>query len=161
MGVRLFDDPANPKDGKLENVNRREARHVRRLYSRRKIRKNKLEEILINNNLVIDHNDFCDKINIDITEFNCNNPIELKCKALKQKVSRSELVYILFHYVNHRGYFYLTDDERKELKKYTKETNTKPIDDYPSKMLFTFYKKNGYYKDANKVDSKLLFSNTQ
>ena len=96
MGVRLFDDPANPKDGKLENVNRREARHVRRLYSRRKIRKNKLEEILINNNLVIDHNDFCDKINIDITEFNCNNPIELKCKALKQKVSRSELVYILF-----------------------------------------------------------------
>lgn len=160
MGVRLFDDPA--KNGELENVKRRSARHQRRLYSRRRIRKNALKNFLIENHLVNDDNDFDNKINIDITEFaNCNNPIELKCKALKYKVSKDELVYILFHYMYHRGYFYLTDEERKKIKKQSKENNnnTNTETKHPSIQLFDFYKKNGYYKDAVKADDKLLFSN--
>lgn len=160
MGVRLFDDPAN--NG---NADRRNARHLRRLYSRRKIRRKSLEQTLIKYHIVLDHNDFCKKIEkIDITKFNVNNPVELKCKALKQKVSNDELVYILFHYIHHRGYFYIKEDETDE-KKQVNDNNTNKSKNrdnlYPSVELFKFYKKNGYYKNASNVNDELSFSNQQ
>lgn len=159
MGVRLFDDPADEKDGKLRNITRRTARHIRRLYSRRKIRINDLCNLLIKYHYVINKDEFKEKIKIDITKFNnCNNPIELKCRALKQKISKDELIYILFHYINHRGYFYLTDEDQKQINK-NKTNQINKTNIYPSNRLFDFYKKHDYYKNASCFkDNKLLNS---
>lgn len=141
MGVRLFDDPANAKDGTLGNAKRREARSLRRRLRRTKTRKDAFANFLIKNKWVADQDELADLINIDITEFNVNNPIELKMKALKEKVNKEELIYILFHYIQHRGFFYVTEEMLKpEYLEKEKEL--------PTPKIYEFYKQNGYYKNA-------------
>lgn len=142
MGVRLFDDPANAKDGTLGNAKRREARSLRRRLRRTRTRKDAFANFLIKNKWVNDQDELADLINIDITEFDVNNPIELKMKALKEKVSKEELIYILFHYIQHRGFFYVTEKMLKP--EYLEKEN-----ELPTPKIYEFYKQNGYYKNAD------------
>ena len=62
MGVRLFDDPANAKDGKLENEKRRSSRTQRRRIRRIRTRKD------IFTNFLIDA-PFINQINKQATKF--------------------------------------------------------------------------------------------
>lgn len=143
MGVRLFEDPANPKDGTLANAKRRSARSARRGISRTRTRKNALTKFLINQKWVSDAEELSNLINIDINEFNVANPVELKVKALSEKVSKEALIFILFHYIHHRGFFFITEEMLKN------ESIWAENDSYPSVELLEFYKTNKYYKGAS------------
>ena len=114
MGVRLFDDPANAIDGILDNEKRRSSRTQRRRIRRIRTRKDIFTNFLIDKNWITSKDELADLINVDISDFDVNNPVELKVKALKQKISRNELIFLLFHYLHHRGYFYITEEELDE-----------------------------------------------
>jgi len=85
-------------------------------------------------------------INIDITRFGFNNPIELKYHALSNKVSKEALIYILFHYLHHRGFFYVTEEQLD------KEQTMNEQNVYPTEKIYDFYKQNHYYKDSKEAD---------
>ena len=146
LGSRLFPDAANPKDGKLLNAKRREMRHSRRRISRTRTRKQELISFFVDNKLIKNEEEVISLINYDINKYNVSNPIELKVKALKEVVSNDELIIILFHYIHHRGFFYLTDEMIKENPDLLIEDTN--LTKYPSNIVFDFYKKNGYYKDS-------------
>lgn len=152
MGVRLFDDPANPKDGKLLNADRRSARSSRRRLRRIKVRKQAFKKLLLKFNIVQNYDDIEKLINIDITKWNLDNPIQLKVKALKEEISKEQMIFILFHYLHHRGFFHIdneSDDNKLSLEN-LKSTK------YPSEEIIEFYNKNGYYKDSE-VTAKIYY----
>lgn len=139
LGVRLFDDPANPKDAKLGNVERREARSQRRRIRRIRHRKTRLLDFFVDNNLVKDHDSAYKILEAPITNYSqCKNPVEIKVKALNETISNEELIIILFHYIHHRGYSYLTQE--MEIDEKVKESKK-----YPSEQMLDFYKEHGYY----------------
>lgn len=158
LGVRLFNDVADPQDGSLLNEKRRSARSLRRRLTRIKTRKEAFKKFIIANSAVIQNNWVVNKdnyeslINIDITKFGVQNPIELKVKALHEKISKEALVYILFHYIHHRGFFYLKEDELTD--EIIAENKSKQ---FPSEKIYEFYKANGYYKgykDSNNFSAE-------
>lgn len=140
MGVRLFNDPANPKDGSLKNGKRRASRTNRRRIKRIRTRKDAFANFLLDNNWINSIDELAELINVDITEFNVENPIELKVKALNEKIPKEQLIFILFHYIHHRGFFYVT----KDMLDANIDISQEEI--YPSVELFNFFKENGYYK---------------
>ncbi len=142
MGVRLFNDPANPKDGKLKNDKRRSSRTNRRRIRRIRTRKDAFANFLVNKKWINSTDELADLINIDITEFGVDNPIQLKVKGLSSKLTKEELIYVLFHYIHHRGFFYVTQEMLKNDISIEKEEK------YPSVEMEKFYKANGYYKGA-------------
>lgn len=143
-GVRLFDDPNHEKNG-LANTKRREARSARRRIRRIKTRKQALLNWFVKVGLCKDVDEASEKINYDIRDFGCENPIELKIKAMNEKVSNDELIAVLFHYIHHRGYFYIDVDEIKDENISEVKDNS---NEFPSVRLFNFYKEHGYYKDS-------------
>lgn len=163
LGSRLFDDVANSNDGTLKNEKRRTMRSLRRRISRTSTRKKSYKKLLVkygygvlqqnennsNNINVLDMNGN-NLLDIDITKFGVDNPIELKVKALKEVIPQNQLLFILFHYLHHRGFFYITEDNIKEKKL--------DMNILPSEALYDFYKKNKYYKNA---DFSSDFSNLQ
>lgn len=146
MGVRLFNDVADNKDGSLKNEKRRSMRCSRRRIRRARNRKDAYLNFLVANNWVDSIDDAKALINIDITKFGFNNPIELKYHALSNKVSKEALIYILFHYLHHRGFFYVTK-EQLDKKQTMNEQNV-----YPTEEIYNFYKQNHYYKDSKEAD---------
>lgn len=92
-GIRIFDALESPKDGITKNSERRANRGLRRIVRRRKHR------ILRTKYLITKYfgiNDF--------SFLNNNNPIELKVKGLKEKLTANELFSCLIHYVKNRGF---------------------------------------------------------
>ena len=146
MGVRLFNDVADNKDGSLKNQKRRSMRCARRRIWRTRNRKETYLNFLVDNNWVNSIDDAKALINIDITKFGFNNPIELKYHALSNKVSKEALIFILFHYLHHRGFFYVTEDQLD------KEQTMNEQNVYPTKEIYNFYKENHYYKDSKEAD---------
>ncbi len=147
MGVRLFNDPANPKDGTLKNDKRRSSRTNRRRIRRVRTRKDAFANFLVQQNWIKSTDELADLINVDITEFGVDNPIELKVKAMEQTITREQLIFVLFHYIHHRGFFYITQEMLDKVD--INETEIK----YPSREMFEFYKTNGYYKGAEQNQS--------
>lgn len=144
MGVRLFDDVADKKDGSLKNAKRRSMRSSRRRIRREANRKREFIKLLLKYNFYSSENEVKKIIDkYDITKYGVDNPIQLKVKALKEKVSNNELIIILFHYLHHRGFFYLTDEDIKnpELLEQKNHIN-------PSEEIYKFYLENKYYKNS-------------
>lgn len=156
LGVRLFDDVANAKDGSLENAKRRSARCSRRRLRRAKTRKQAFINFLIKNKQVDNEEAAYNLINIDINKFNVDNPIELKCKALKETISQEALIFILFHYIHHRGFFYETEEDQDKKSQEDEKDKSKNHEDkllFPSQKIYQFYKENGWYKNSKIQDN--------
>ena len=140
MGVRLFDDVASAKDGTLKNATRRIKRASRRRIRRIATRKESFKKLLVKYGYCQNKNYVDPLLSIDITKFNVNNPIELKVKALKERIPENQLLFILFHYLHHRGFFFITEDNIVDHKI--------DLNILPSVELYNFYLENGYYKNS-------------
>lgn len=144
LGVRLFDDVANEKDGKLDNVQRRECRTQRRRIRRVRTRKQAYLNYLVSQNWFNSYDEAVEFItNFDLIKFGYNNPIELRVHALNNKISKDELIFLLFHYLHHRGYLYITESDADKLKE-----NNENKKEFPSLKIYEFYKNNKYYKNS-------------
>lgn len=156
-GARLFDDAASAKDGKLANQSRRNHRSLRRRLNRTKNRKEDFLKLLIEFNLLeeLKYEEFCVLINNGVVDENNQTipVVHLKCKGLKEKLTKDELLVCLFHYLHHRGYFYLTEEDLAE-----KDINEKKLKNHPSVIQSENLKKYGYYKG---MDENMHFSNQQ
>lgn len=145
-GVRLFDELKNPKDGKLENEVRRSKRSLRRTLRRRRNRKDDFIKMIFNK-----YNDifklekkesfnenkkiFYEQIINNHTNISIFNLIE---KGLKFELGKNELLRVLYYYLGHRGYSYMTEDQYKN-----KNNN------------FDVINENNNYRDfANLIESK-------
>ncbi|MGL4647707.1 MAG: type II CRISPR RNA-guided endonuclease Cas9 [Mycoplasmoidaceae bacterium] len=158
LGVRLFEDPA--ATGELENQKRRTARLQRRRIRRIRNRKDILIKFLVDQGLAKSDDD----IKNEIIKNNCSkyskykNPIEIKYHALnKKKISNEELIIILFHYIHHRGFTYLTDEiyELEKKRALENKDHNENKNKFPSEVIYDFYLKNGYYNGA---PEKQIFS---
>lgn len=140
MGVRLFDDVASAKDGTLKNATRRTKRASRRRIRRIATRKESFKKLLVKYGYCQNDNDVDQLLSIDITRFGVNNPVELKVKALKELIPENQLLFILFHYLHHRGFFFITEENIVNHKI--------DLNILPSVELYNFYLENGYYKNS-------------
>lgn len=123
-GVRLFEELKNPKDGTLKNVNRRSKRHGRRLISRRKNRKNDFIKLVTKKYFDIFRVESFDDFNKTKENFIAKiigketnkSVLDLILKGLNQELTPLELARVLYYYLSHRGYSYMTLEqwERKE-----------------------------------------------
>lgn len=113
FGVRIFDSSEygkSRKSRKSKAQKRREARGRRRLIRRRSYRKNALKYYLQETDLTTT------KAIENFYKDNCHNIIDLRVKALDEKISAEELAACLIHIANHRGYtpFYEVDENDKK-----------------------------------------------
>lgn len=145
-GSRLFPDAADEETGRPKNEDRRSKRSARRRLSRIKNRKRDLLNLFISNNLIVDDEEFANILENGIEEDeNGSVPIvKIKAKGLKEKLSKEEMLLSLYHYIHHRGYFYITE---KDLEKNNKLDNElAQSQKNPSEIQLEFFEKNGYYK---------------
>lgn len=113
-GVRLFEDAAEEKTGDSKNLSRRNARHLRRIIRRRALRNADYIKLIIDYGFVKNEEEF-----YELLKINKVNPLDLRIKGLKSKLTNSELCVALFNYLQHRGFFYdnLDDGDKKEENK--------------------------------------------
>ncbi|MCE9538243.1 MAG: type II CRISPR RNA-guided endonuclease Cas9 [Bacteroidetes bacterium] len=100
IGARIFPMGVNMIKGTVEeskNATRREARGKRKNYFRRKIRKNLLLKELQKNNMA-------PNAEVEINEWNKENPYPLRQRAISKPVSLLELGRIFFHLSQRRGF---------------------------------------------------------
>ena len=100
LGVRIFEKPENPKDGKSLSVPRRTARSARRRLRRRRQRLNFLKDFIVDNGIM-------DRAEVEKTltpHKGQKNPYELRRKGLNEKLEPDELVVALYHIAKRRGY---------------------------------------------------------
>lgn len=153
-GSRLFPDAANEK-GEPENLERRNKRSARRRLSRIKNRKRDLLNLFIKNNLIANDDEFAKILENGLEDENGSIPIiKVKAKGLKEKLEKNELLLCLYHYIHHRGYFYITEEDLKETNKL--DNNLNNVKKYPTEIQLEFFEKNGYYKG---MDENQNFSN--
>lgn len=100
-GVRSFPVAENPKDGSSLAAARREKRLSRRVCRRKARRKEGLRGLFAAKGLV-------ENVNA-VTEEICKKQIggdvwDLRVKALQEKLSKEELVRVLYHLAKHRGF---------------------------------------------------------
>lgn len=133
-GVRLFTAAETPKEKESPNKARREARGIRRVIKRRRIRMNEIKKLCIAHKLLGQ-----DDIDLENGIFNASkkeNPKasridvwELRHDALSRKLIGEEFARILIHIAKHRGYKFNGDDEADEesgkVKKAGMELRTK------------------------------------
>ena len=97
MGVRIFSDGRNPKDGSSLAVTRREARQMRRRRDRLLKRKDRLLKALIKHKFFpTDETERQACVNLD--------PYELRRKALYERIEGKEFARALFHINQRRGF---------------------------------------------------------
>ncbi|MCL2085491.1 type II CRISPR RNA-guided endonuclease Cas9, partial [Candidatus Saccharibacteria bacterium] len=100
LGVRVFEKPENPKDGRSLAEPRRTARSARRRLRRRRQRLNYLKRFFVENGLLTG-----ERIEEILTpRGNAKNPYELREKGLKEKLENDELFVALYHIAKRRGY---------------------------------------------------------
>ena len=124
LGVRLFDEASN--GGAITKAGqRRGKRSLRRRLRRLRFKKHNLLHLFAKYNLV-DGQNFDEKVDnakkvIENIDANIN-PLDLKLKGLKEKLTKKELVIALYSYMSHRGFFYdVQEDENKEKESEKKE----------------------------------------
>lgn len=105
LGVRIFERPENPKNGKSLAEPRRTARSTRRRLRRRRQRLNYLKQFFINQGLLTKQE--VDNI-IGSTHtkawHQAHDPYQLRVKGLTEKLSPDELLIALYHIAKRRGY---------------------------------------------------------
>ena len=99
VGVRIFEKPENPKDGKSLSETRRTARSTRRRLKRRRQRLNFIKKFFRDNNLLTK-----EQIEELLRPENKLNPYKIREKALNEKISNEELFISLYHIAKRRGY---------------------------------------------------------
>ena len=142
FGVRIFDsgELKNGKDRKSQQ--RRGNRAQRRLIRRKSHRKNRLKNYLEKIGLVS-----VVRVN-DYFETKTNNVIELRYKALTEKLSPEEIAACLIHICNNRGYkkFYDIPDDETELDEKELKEEMDSLEHFDSMM-----KKGGYRTPAEMI----------
>ena len=93
-GVNLF-----PEATAAENQTRRSMRQARRMKRRQKTRLN-------------DFNKLWEKYEFAIPEMKETTIVDIKVKALNEKISLNELYFVLYNYLKHRGISYLEDADQ-------------------------------------------------
>ena len=99
VGVRIFEKPENPKDGKSLSETRRTARSTRRRLKRRRQRLNFIKRFFRDNNLLSK-----EQIEELLKPENKLDPYKIREKALSEKISNEELFISLYHIAKRRGY---------------------------------------------------------
>jgi CRISPR-associated endonuclease Csn1 len=111
-GSYIFTSPTDAKTGNFLNQKRTEKRGERRNSYRSKRRMEKLENFLINNNLLEE------KINNREIQEYIGNPYELRAKALDTPLTNEELGWSIMHLAKRRGFLSssksLTAEEKEE-----------------------------------------------
>lgn len=100
LGVRIFEKPETPKDGKSLAVPRRTARSARRRLKRRRQRLNYLKQFFIDNQLL-------SSVQIEqllTPHAGQIDPYILRQKGLTEQLSPEELFVALHHIAKRRGY---------------------------------------------------------
>lgn len=112
LGVRVFDEAENPKDGSPLAKPRRDARELRRRLRRKKHRIDRTKKLL-------DRYDILKESEIEKMYQDKNftkDVYELRVLGLDKKLSSQELVRVLIHLVKRRGYKSNSKSEEKENK---------------------------------------------
>ncbi len=187
-GVRIFPEGLEPdtigkgQNEKSRNAKRREFRQKRRQFYRKRLRKIKLLEILIEKNmcpLSMHDLDGWKKYHKDITgtqrefpntpEFNewlKLNPYELRNRAVKEEITLQELGRILYHFIQRRGFVSSRKDQNsdtgtlykgKDDKVGISETQDKMKDKLLGEYLYSIIPAKGEpYKEYRDEDGKIL-----
>ncbi|MHA0305733.1 type II CRISPR RNA-guided endonuclease Cas9 [Mesomycoplasma ovipneumoniae] len=129
---------------------RRSFRTARRAIRRRQYKSEKLLKLILRSKNIFDFKNIDEIKNSFLKSSSQNsNILDLKIKALNEKIDPKDLAWILHDYLENRGYFYELDDNRETLKYYNG-------DKFPTEVLVEFFKKNNFFKS-----SKYNFSNQQ
>ncbi|MFU0909369.1 type II CRISPR RNA-guided endonuclease Cas9 [Mesomycoplasma ovipneumoniae] len=129
---------------------RRSFRTARRAIRRRQYKSEKLLKLILRSKNIFDFKNIDEIKNSFLKSSSQNsNILDLKIKALNEKIDPKDLAWILHDYLENRGYFYELDDNRETLKYYNG-------DKFPTEVLSDFFKKNNFFKS-----SKYNFSNQQ
>ena len=113
LGVRIFEKPEDPQDGKSLAVPRRTARSARRRLKRRRQRLNYLKQFFVKNSLLTDQ-----QIEQLLTPHAGQlDPYVIRQKGLTERLSPEELFVALHHIAKRRGY--------KSNRKAVEENDTK------------------------------------
>lgn len=112
-GVRLFTAAETPKEKESPNKARRDARGIRRVLNRRRVRMNEIKRLFIASGL-IGSDDLDEDCGMFHSKQNRTDVWELRYEALRRILSGNELARVLIHIAKHRGYKFLGDDETDE-----------------------------------------------
>ncbi|MBG0730788.1 type II CRISPR RNA-guided endonuclease Cas9 [Mycoplasma sp. 'Moose RK'] len=144
-GSRLFSE-------REKAAGRRDNRKRRRNIRRRQYKNEKFLKLILKSKSIFDFKNIDEIKNSFIKSSNENtNILNLKIRALTEKIDPKDLAWILHDYLENRGYFYELDEE-EEGKKHKKHTGDK----FPTEVLNEFFRKNNFFKS-----SKINFSNQQ
>ncbi|MBI5893694.1 MAG: type II CRISPR RNA-guided endonuclease Cas9 [Deltaproteobacteria bacterium] len=100
-GTRIFQEAVDAKTKTPKNKARRDARSARKLVSRRKMRRDNLLNLLLQNNLL--PKDASDREKL-LTDNKLFDPYQLRKKALDEKLTPYELGRVLYHLCQRRGF---------------------------------------------------------
>ncbi|GAB4433915.1 MAG: type II CRISPR RNA-guided endonuclease Cas9 [bacterium] len=100
-GVRIFQEVTDAKTSTPKNQLRRQARALRRLYSRRRLRRDSLLNILVKKGLLPSSDSEREKLFSDLKNY---DPYQLRKKALDYKLELYELGRIFYHLCKRRGF---------------------------------------------------------
>ena len=109
-GVRLFTAAETPKEKESPNKGRREARGLRRVIKRRRVRMNTIKNLLVMHKL-IDKKVLNQESGIFHSQSSRVDVWKLRHDALYRLLSGDELARVLIHIAKHRGYKFLGDEE--------------------------------------------------
>ncbi|MDW2930943.1 type II CRISPR RNA-guided endonuclease Cas9 [Mesomycoplasma ovipneumoniae] len=143
-GSRIF------KEREKGAADRRSFRTARRTIRRRQYKSEKLLKLILRSKNIFDFKNIDEIKNSFLKSSSQNsNILDLKIKAVNEKIDPKDFAWILHDYLENRGYFYELDDNREKLKYYNG-------DKFPTEVLSEFFKKNNFFKS-----SKYNFSNQQ
>lgn len=100
-GARIFQEAVDVKTKTPKNQARRAARSARRLVRRRKMRRNKILNLLLQNKLLPEDATEREKLFADNQLY---NPYELRRRALDNKLEHYEFGRVLYHLSQRRGF---------------------------------------------------------
>lgn len=127
-GVRLFTAAETPKEKESPNKARRDARGIRRVLNRRRVRMNELKRLFVTNGLIKD-DDLDEDGGMFHSKSNRADVWRLRHESLRRKLTGDELARVLIHIAKHRGYKFVgdedTDEESGKVKKAGAELKAK------------------------------------
>lgn len=109
-GVRLFTAAETPKEKESPNKARRDARGIRRVLNRRRVRMNEIKRVFVSAGL-IKEDDLSDDGGMYHSKANRADVWKLRYEALRRKLTGDELARVLIHIAKHRGYKFVGDED--------------------------------------------------
>lgn len=102
LGVRIFEQPENPKNGDSLAKPRRDARSARRRLKRRRQRLNHLKQFFVDQNILT--KDRVEEVLNYKSDFNKLDVYGLRARALTEELSPEELLKVLYQITKRRGF---------------------------------------------------------